>query len=405
MKREFPFIVVGLSHHHANIDLRSQYNLSDSQLQSLLVDAKERNIQDFVVINTCNRTELYGWVHSEQVLIDLLFRHTEGKRETFESIAYCYKDTAAFAHIFRVGAGLESQILGDFEVIGQLKKSFYRSKKLGLVNGEMERLVNAVIQCSKRIKTETKISSGATSVAFASVQYILNTIENISNKKIVLFGTGKIGRNTCENLVKHTQNEHIILINRTEERARAVADKFPVKVKPYGDLTAEIRDTDVLIVATGAQHPTINKEVIYNTKPLLVLDLSVPKNVASEVAEMEMVKLVHLDTLSQITDATLDKRKQYIPKAEVIIEEVKSEFMEWLSHRKYAPTLKAFKDKIAQTHLENENEKIFLEKQNHQLAQKLTGQVAYYLKENPQKAAHAIQILQDVFQLQPTTEP
>ena len=112
------------------------------------------------------------------------------------------------------------------------------------------------------LKTETEISSGATSVSFASVQYIFNTVEDISNKNILLFGTGKIGRNTCENLVKHTKNEHITLINRTKDKAEKIAGKFNLIVKDYANLQEEISKSDILIVATGAQNPTVDKHII-----------------------------------------------------------------------------------------------------------------------------------------------
>lgn len=394
------FFVVGLSYKNADIDTRSKFSLNDLQLHALMLEAKEIQLSEMLIITTCNRTELYGWAESKEPLIQLLCNHSQGERSLFEKVGFSYQGKAAIKHIFRVGTGLESQILGDFEVIGQLKQSFYRSKRLGLMNGRSERLVNAVIQSSKRIKTETKISSGATSVAFASVQYILKNVPNISEKKILLFGTGKIGRNTCENLVKHTKNEHIVLINRTEKKAREVANKFPVKVKPFGELATEIRQADVLIVATGGQHPTVSRDLIYNTKPLLILDLSLPKNVDPKVGEMDFIQLVHLDELSQITDATLEKRKQYIPQAEKIINEIKEDFLEWLSQRKYAPTLKAFKDKISLTHQESEKqEEATLEKAD-QLAQKLTGQIAHFLKENPQKADQTVALLHEVFQLQ-----
>jgi glutamyl-tRNA reductase len=270
---------------------------------------------------------------------------------------------------------------------------------MGLAQGSLERLVNAVIQASKRIKTETKISSGATSVAFASVQYILKNVPNISQKNIVLFGTGKIGANTCENLVKHTQNDHIVVINRTLERAQKVAGKFTLVVKPFGELAAAVHDADVLIVATGAQNPTLTKDLIHNNKPLLILDLSIPRNVEMEISEFPNVEVIHLDELSQITDATFEKRKKYIPQAEEILKEIKLEFLEWLDHRKYVPTLKAFKDKIAHTNLhENKFEE---ERTSEQMAQKLTGQIAAYLRAHPNKAEEAVNLLEEVFQLSP----
>ena len=168
--------------------------------------------------------------------------------------------------MFRVGAGLDSQILGDFEIISQLKSSARVSKKYNLIDAYLERLINSVIQASKRIKTETKLSTGATSVSFASVQYILNSIKNVNSKNILLFGTGKIGRNTCENLIKHTKNDHITLINRTRKRAEKIAGKFKVLVKDYSQLQEEIEKADILIVATSAQNPTIDKQIIQNKK-------------------------------------------------------------------------------------------------------------------------------------------
>ena len=213
------FYAIGVSHKTASIDLRGKFSLIDSQLHALFLDIKEREIEDLLIINTCNRTEIYAWSTSDTLLINLLCTYSEGTHEDFNQIGYSLKNNDAINHIFRVGTGLESQILGDFEVIGQIKQSFYRSKKMGVAHGKLERLINSVIHASKRIKTETQISSGATSVAFASVQYILKNVPGIAEKNILLFGTGKIGANTCENLVKHSQNDHIILINRTQEKA------------------------------------------------------------------------------------------------------------------------------------------------------------------------------------------
>lgn len=274
------------------------------------------------------------------------------------------------------------------------------------MQGSLERLTNTVIQASKRIKTETEISSGATSVAFASVQYILNNIENISTKNILLFGTGKIGANTCGNLVKHTQNDHITLINRTQSRAEKIAKKFPLSVKPYGELAAAIHDADILIVATGAQNPTITSDLIHTNKPLLVLDLSIPRNVASEVNNLINVQVVHLDELSQITDETFEKRKKYIPKAEKILAEIKEEFLNWLEHRKYIPALNAFKEKIVlpekeEKEIEKYVNNCFGYQKKHQIAQKITGQIAAYIRENPHQAEETIELITNIFELEP----
>lgn len=398
MTKSKKFYAVGISHKTASIDRRDYFSLSDSQLHALFLDAKEKGIQDLLLINTCNRTEIYAWTFSDSELVELLCTHSEGTRESFSQVGYSFEDEKGIHHLFRVGTGLESQILGDFEIIGQIKQSFYRSKKMGLAQGNLERLTNSVIQASKRIKTETQISSGATSVAFASVQYILKNVEDIAQKNILLFGTGKIGSNTCENLVKHSQNDHIVLINRTQEKAEKIARKFPVQVKPFGELTASILETDVLIVATSAQKPTITADLIHNNKPLLILDLSLPRNVDPSLNNRTNTQVIHLDELSQITDATFEKRKKFIPQAEGILDEVKLEFIEWLEHRKYVPTLKAFREKIK---LPNQNLEQIPEKESEYMAQKIMGQVASYLRSNPHKAEETVHLLKDVFELNP----
>ncbi|APA91447.1 MULTISPECIES: glutamyl-tRNA reductase [Myroides] len=342
------FYAVGLSYKKADAEMRGKFSLSDEAKDNLLTQAKNEGIESLIVISTCNRTEIFGFAQHPFELIKLLCDNSNGTVDDFRNVAYVYKTKEAIEHLFRVGTGLDSQILGDFEIISQIKNAFYLAKEKELTTNYFERLVNAVIQASKRIKNETELSSGATSVSFASVQYIMDHVEDISNKNILLFGTGKIGRNTCENLVKHTKNDHITLINRTKEKALEVAGKFNLIVKDYADLQAEIRKSDVLIVATGAQKPTVDKVLLNLTKPLVILDLSIPKNVSDDVTEIEGVELIHLDYLSQMTDKTIERRREFIPQAEEIIEEIMSEFIAWTKMRKFAPTIHALKSKLEQ---------------------------------------------------------
>jgi len=403
------FYTIGLSYKKADAEIRGHFSLDEDSKVRLLKQAKDEGIDGILVTSTCNRTEIYGFAQHPFQLIKLLCEHTHGTVEEFERVAYVYKNKKAISHIFSVGTGLDSQILGDFEIISQLKIAFVRSKKLGLVNAFLERLVNAVIQASKRIKNETEISSGATSVSFASVQYILKNIERVSEKNILLFGTGKIGRNTCENLVKHTKNNHITLINRTKDKAEKIAGKFNLIVKDYADLQAEIRNADILIVATGAQNPTISKELIYSNKELLVLDLSIPKNVSDDVAELDNVKLIHLDHLSQMTDETLERRKQFIPQAKEIIVEVENDFNQWLETRKFAPTIKALKKKLKtmkDDELNFQRRKIsdFNDEQaeivSNRIIQKIMKHFANHLKGDTETTDESLELIQKVFQLE-----
>ncbi|MFS4483605.1 glutamyl-tRNA reductase [Hyunsoonleella sp. 2307UL5-6] len=405
------FYAIGLSYKKADADTRGRFSLDEESKHKLLQDAKDNGIESLIVTSTCNRTEIYGFSQHPYQLIELLCDNTNGTVEEFRDVAYIYKNKEAIAHMFRVGSGLDSQILGDFEIISQLKVSTKLSRKYNLLNHFSERLVNAVIQASKRIKTETNISSGATSVSFASVQYILKTITEVPTKNILLFGTGKIGRNTCENLVKHTKNEHITLINRTKDKAERIAGKFNLVVKDYSNLQEEVSEADILIVATGAQRPTIDKHIIQTNKPLLILDLSIPKNVNENVRDLENVALVHLDHLSKITDETLEARKAHIPSAEAIIEDVKAEFNSWLETRKFAPTIKALKHKLtdfAAAELDTQRKKLtdFNEAQaeliSTKIIQKITNHFAHHLKDDAVSTDDSLELIKQVFQLEPS---
>ncbi len=407
------FYAIGLSYKKADAEIRGHFSLDKTSKEALLNQAKDNGIESLIVTSTCNRTEIYGFAQHPFQLIKLLCDNTKGTVEEFQGVAYIYKNKDAISHMFRVGSGLDSQILGDFEIISQLKKSARISIKHSLLNAFLERLVNAVIQASKRIKTETEISSGATSVSFASVRYIFNNVENISTKNILLFGTGKIGRNTCENLIKHTKNEQITLINRTKDKAERIAGKFNLVVKDYSELQEEISTSDILIVATGAQNPTIDKHIIQSDKPLLILDLSIPKNVNENVEDLNHVKLVHLDHLSQITDETLEKRKAHIPLAEAIIEDIKAEFNSWLETRKFAPTIKALKNKLQDfkaAELETQRKKIsgFNEEQaeiiSNNIIQKITNHFAHHLKDDNISTDESLELIKRVFQLENTVK-
>ena len=389
------YYVVGVSYKNADLLTRGKFSLSKSKVSLLLKQAKVDGLNELMVISTCNRTELYGIVENPKILIEYLCKFSDGDQAQFYEKGYILSEQRAINHVFRVGCGLDSQIIGDFEIIGQLKKSFYNSKKYNIVNGFSERLINAVIQSSKRIKTETELSSGATSVSFASVHYILKNVNDVKNKSILLFGTGKIGRNTCENLIKHTQNDHIVLINRSEESAQKVAGKFNLVVKNIRNLDNEIAKSDILIVATGADDITVDTSIIANNRPLLILDLSIPSNVDNKLKNLENVTVVNLDELSQLTNAALKKRQKFIPEAIQILNEIQNEFLQWVAHRKFAPTLKALKQTLLNGQLSQKEEIDDFS----QIVYKLTGKVANYLKENPSKADETLELIHRVYQL------
>ena len=399
------FYVIGISYKNADLHTRGKFNLSRAQKIKILEKAKKLGISEILINNTCNRTEIYSFAKNPSVLVNLLCEKSNGNHQTFENLGYIFENTEAINHIFKVGTGLDSQILGDFEIIGQLKNSFNLSKDNHLIGSFMERLTNSVIQASKRIKTETKISSDATSVAYAAVQFIINEVDDVSNKNVLLIGTGKIGRNTCENLVKHTENKKITVINRSKEKAEILGHKFDVLVKDFSEIYSEMEKADIIVLATDADEPLIHNKVLTKQQKLLIIDLTIPSNIQID-SSMKNVKVVNLDDLSKITHNTLSERKRYIPEAKKIIEEIQQEFLQWIHDRRYAPALKALKNKL----IEQQNAEIGARKRKNGVAihdpslsydmiQKITGQFAFYLKENPSKANDAMNIFKEVFQL------
>lgn len=408
MSKQTSFYALGLSYKKADAAVRGKFSLDNQAKSTLLIQAEAEGIESLLVTSTCNRTEIYGFAQHPYQLIKLLCENSNGSVEEFQEVAYIYKNQEAINHMFRVGTGLDSQILGDFEIISQLKTAFNESKSNGMINSYLERLVNSVIQASKKIKTDTEISSGATSVSFASVQYIIKNVVDITNKNILLFGTGKIGRNTCENLVKHTKHEQITLINRTKDKAEKLAQKLNLIVKDYSDLQLELQKADVVVVATGAKNPTIDKAILNLKKPILILDLSIPKNVHENVQDVEGVKLIHLDHLSQITDETLENRKLHIPQAETIIEEIKEEFIAWTKNRKFAPTIQALKEKlnaIKDGELNFQRKKLAnfddyqAELISNRIIQKITNHFVNHLKDG-ESMDEGIEWIEKVFQLE-----
>jgi glutamyl-tRNA reductase len=213
------FYCVGLIYKKADVKVRGAFTITKKDQKLLLKDAKENGIKGIFVISTCNRTEVSGFANHPFELISYILKYSKGSLEEFIKVSNVYKNKAAVNHLFNIGTGLESQILGDYEIVGQLKKSFKRAQKIGTTNAYLERLMNFIIQASKDVKNNTKLSSGTTSVAYAAVQYIIDNIPDYNSKKILNFGLGDIGKNTCKNILEYTSNNNVTLINRTLEKA------------------------------------------------------------------------------------------------------------------------------------------------------------------------------------------
>ncbi|HSB92473.1 MAG TPA: glutamyl-tRNA reductase, partial [Flavitalea sp.] len=273
------FWVAGINYKKTDAAVRGQFAINEEQYSRVLNLAKKAGLQEVFVLSTCNRTEIYGLTPEVSILVDLLCSETQGEAETFRKLAYLKQGHAAINHLFDVGAGLDSQILGDYEIVGQIKNAVKFSRNEGCIGCFIERLVNGVLQASKNVKNQTSLSGGTVSVSFAAVQYIRENISNVASKRILLIGVGKIGRNTCKNLVDYLETTNIILINRTTDKAIELANELGIHYAPYSELSANIRSADIILVATNSTEPVVLRADLEGFEPKLIIDLSIPYNV------------------------------------------------------------------------------------------------------------------------------
>lgn len=350
------FKVLGISYKSSGIDIREKFAISDSAAELILDAAKAMGIDGMLILSTCNRTEIYTYSKVDICIEDLLLTYTNASQDILKNNIYNISGIDAIRHAYRVSAGLESQIVGDFQIVGQVKESYKLSSTHGMINTFMQRLFENTFLISKRVKNETEISKGASSVSHAAVQYIKENVE-LDSSNLLLLGVGQIGKDTCVNLIKHMSNRRLTLINRTLSRAASLAEKYDLIHHDITELGDKTKECDIIIVATGAEKPTLTREHIREEDGCkLILDLSVPRNVSKEIDDLPYVKVMTVDQLSEYIKKAMKQRYQFIPQAESIIESGIQEFIEWLQGSMLSPIIKAMKmglDKIKENEINN----------------------------------------------------
>lgn len=400
------FHIVGINYKKTDAAIRGLYAINPAQYQQLLEHARTVQLNDLFVLSTCNRTEVYGFAAHPGQLIDLLCKESNGDRNQLTELAYAKSGEEAVRHLYQVGTGLDSQILGDYEIIGQIRNAAKFAKAQQSLGSFLERLVNSVLQVSKLIKTETGLSKGTVSVAFATVRMLERICPDIKNKKVVLLGVGKIGRNTCKNMIEYLGVKEITLINRTEQVAADFADQHGLKYAPYENMVSEMQQADVILVASNAPQPTVLAEHFQGSSPKLIIDLSIPFNVEASVGELPHIQLVNVDELSKVQDETLQNRLGEVPKAMAIIDEYMEEFLYWYKMRKHAVVLKAVKDKLQEIHTREiqqqkngEHYKLEdIELVSSRIIQKMINLMAGKVRKEADKSDQYIAMINDIFE-------
>ena len=394
------FFMVGINYKNTDATTRGQFSVSEKQYEHILQLASAKGVNELFILSTCNRTEIYGFAKNAYQLMDLLCTESKDSLQLFCKMASVKNGLDAVKHLYHVGAGLDSQILGDYEIVGQLRQAIKFSRDLKRTGTFLERLVNSVLQASKKVKTDTLLSSGSVSVSFSTVKYIREKTGVSRNCKILVLGAGKIGRNTCRNLVGNFDGNNVTVINRSPEKAIKLAAELKMKYAPINELYAQVNAADIVIVATNATSPVILKSGLNSPNRKTIIDLSIPCNVEDSVRELRNVTLIHVDQVSKLKDENLKKREAEVPKAKKIIALHLNEFMQWYEMRKNVPVLKAIKSKLREIHklprfYVDEQQKLFQNTGDERKVQQVINGTANKLLRSEQRGCHYLEAINE----------
>jgi glutamyl-tRNA reductase len=343
------FSAIGVNHWSAPVVIRERFSLSDAEKLALYAAAKTRGIEQLIIISTCNRTELFSQKAETSDLIDLLVQHSRGTAGEFEEHGFETFGEDAVRHLFEVTAGLDAQILGDLQIVKQVKDSYELAHEAGMVSSSFHRLMQTIFKTHKRIRKETDLGMGAASVASAAVQFAQHHFKHFSEKKVVLVGTGKMGTVTCKNLINLGVKD-ITLVNRSEDKAAFIAEEFGVHSAGMEQLPTVLADADLVIVATGAILPVLNLSHLSEVQEVgpkrFYIDLSVPRNIDENVKEHPAIVLINMDDLQNSMDHTYARRKASVPLANTIIRHELHGFREWLSEQVLIPHITEMNQKL-----------------------------------------------------------
>jgi len=334
--------VIGVNHHLTNAEERSKYSLSQKQQLDFYNEVKRTNHSFCIIVNTCNRTEIYGVGNYNEVIgiyKSILNIHD------FNDLHFIRKfENEAAEHIIEVACGLDSKVIGDLEILGQIKQAFQIAKKLKVSNGFLERLINTAIQAAKQVRTETKISSGTVSLSYAAVKFI-NKVFGTKNIDILLVGTGEFGKRIAFNIKDYLPQAQLTLCNRTTEKAALLAENLECKTITFTSLAEEAYKYDVIISAVNDTGNFLITEKILSKEKSdkkILIDMSIPFSIDPKLAN-DGHTLLNIDDISLEVSQTLESRKSDIPIAESIIQNHLNEFLSWTEVYKNSETIRQWK--------------------------------------------------------------
>jgi glutamyl-tRNA reductase len=340
------FCMIGISFHKANTAVRNSFALNPSTIQLLIEDAKKNySLENLLVLNTCNRTELYGYLTDTEMLLHLLAHHTHQPLEQLMPLAYIKTGEEAVAHCFKVAAGLDSQILGDYEIAGQIKNAMAQSLHHQMMGLVLERIIQQVLRASKKIRTLTSLSTGTVSVSYAVIEW-LNHTTHINKQSIAVVGLGKLGKNVAKNVKQYLPSAHITVCNRTPATAMQLATEIDVDFTAFELINEIVNTADVVISCAASTACIITESQVVNHRPRVFIDLSMPATIDAAIKQLPQQQLIDIDEISAVLHTTLQQRKAAVPAALAIIETFVEELMRWLHTYQHSSAIKHMKKRL-----------------------------------------------------------
>jgi glutamyl-tRNA reductase len=362
-------LVAGLNHKTAAVDIRERLAFDADKTLDALRELKSRFSEaEFVLLSTCNRVELYcacrrnGAIEAETITKFLSKFHNIDAAE-FRPFMYFYSDDDAVRHLLTVASSLDSMVVGEPQIIGQVKDSYRLACSAGSTGKVLNRLFHCTFTAGKKVYTTTSISQGRVSVAGVAVELAKQIFADISSAKVVVIGAGEMGELIIQHLLK-SGCKGITIVNRSYERAVGIAKRFSVSAGKWEEFQKDLIDADIVISSAAGQDFLFNKasfEKIINQRrrgTLLIIDIAVPRNFEPSVNEIEEVYLYSIDDLSEVVSQNRKAREEDMAGAMEIIEQGVAEFMDWFGARDIGPLIGQLKEKFAQI-TQNELERFF----------------------------------------------
>ncbi len=395
-------LVLGINHKTATVDLREKVAFSPQQLRDALSQLKNQQVvQSGVIVSTCNRTEIYCETDhpSPGNVVDWLQQFHNLDSDALLSCLYTYHDQAAAQHLMRVASGLDSLVLGEPQILGQVKQAYAESVDLDVINGPLERLFHKTFTVAKRVRTETDIGGNAVSVAFAACSLARQIFESLETTTALLVGAGETIELVAKHLYEHNCRK-IIVANRTRERAKPFADAFGAEIISLEEIPEHMHRADIVISSTAAPLPIIGKGMVEKAlkarrhQPMLLIDIAVPRDIEEGVGQLNDAYLYTVDDLQSIVERNREQRKAAAIQAESIVDEESLGFMTWMRSRDAVDSIKqyradseALKDELLSRSLQALANGTDPEKVLKELSNKLTNKLIHAPTQAMQEAA------------------